>query len=105
MTTADASGRVQPQHDRLELVVHIPELAEDVVAGSGCCFVSLDYLVREELLGWFGVEEVDLEPRGRVRITVRADRHPEVEDLVDALLDLGPSDVRREDAGGFIPRI
>jgi hypothetical protein len=74
-------------------------------AGSGCCFVSLDYLVREELLGWFGVEEVDLEPRGRVRITVRADRHPEVEDLVDALLDLGPSDVRREDAGGFIPRI
>ncbi len=85
--------------------MHVPELAEDVVAGSGCCFVSLDYLVREELLGWFGVEEVDLEARDRVRITVRADRHAEVEDLVGALLDLGLSDVRLEDAGGFTPRI
>lgn len=56
------------------LELDIAALDEPSAVGGGCCFVLLDDVVRAELAGWYGVEDVAVEGR---RVWLRlADRHP-----------------------------
>jgi hypothetical protein len=72
--------------------LEVPALVDPPAVGGGCCFVTLDEVVRNELLGWYGVEDAEIKG-ARVRLRV-ADRHPPVSDLLDAVRSLGISDVR-----------
>lgn len=74
------------------LEIDVPALEQPPAVGGSCCFVLLDDVVRAELAGWYGVEDVAVEGR-RVRLRL-ADRHPPAADLVDAVRSLGADDVR-----------
>jgi hypothetical protein len=69
-------------------------LADDLdngkVVGSGCCSaVAPDDLARDELDSWPGVEVRNLDVETGIITISLDDNAPPVEDLVDALHDLG----------------
>lgn len=73
-----------------ELQLLAPDLENIPVAGTGCCgAIAPDDLARGELDSWPGVRVQSINVASGLIVVALADAAPPVEDLLDALLDLG----------------
>ncbi|WP_219418485.1 hypothetical protein [Pseudonocardia nigra] len=75
-------------------VILVPGLRDAPAIGSGCCVITPDDRVRDEIDGWPGlsVTEVDLTQES-LTVTVAAGAHDQLDDALTGLRDLGFSHV------------